>query len=118
MSLIGGWSVASDPLYESPAATLPQTQLLAAQPQLALTPDVQSSGRYAPMSVPSTPAAVCSVAWFKDPSGVEASVRKFLQPQRAAVMTTSDAVPANSGCFCRSLIVSPSFEDATARRKC
>ena len=45
MSSMGGWSLASDPLYASSLGTLPQTQLLAAHPQSLEVAVVQSRVR-------------------------------------------------------------------------
>src|SRR5882724_3846010 len=113
MSLIGGWSVAFDPLYESSLATLDHTQLLAAHPQFALVAVVQSSVRYAAMSVPSTPPRLASVCSFKTPCGSAASDKKFLQPYSVAVARLSDAVPT-SNCL-DIFIVVWSLREAKAR---
>src|SRR5258708_20339321 len=96
MSLIGGWSVPFDPLYESSPATLAHTQLLAEHPQLLLVLPVQSRGRYAAMRVPSTPALLASDCEFNVPSGLAASVRKFLQPYNSPVASLTDAVPTRT----------------------
>src|SRR5580765_2413628 len=96
MSLIGGWSVAFDPLYESSLATLDHTQLLAAHPQFALVAVVQSNVRYAAISVPSTPLRFASVCSLRTPCGSAASDKKFLQPYSVAVARLSDAVPTSS----------------------
>src|ERR687891_135059 len=94
MSLMGGWSGPSDPLYESSLATDPQTQLLAAHPQLALVDVVQSRARYAAISVP---------------CGAAASSRKSEQPYTAAPASIDNAVPKSSGCREKSFIVSASL---------
>ena len=81
MSLIGGWSLASDPLYASSLVTLPQTQLLAADPQFAADAVVQSSDRYA-RDERAFDARPIRERPFSPASPAErtASVRKSLQP--------------------------------------
>src|SRR5687767_13376752 len=110
MSLIGGWSLPSDPLYESSAATDAQTQLLAAHPQSAFVAVVQSSVRYAPISVPSTPARVASVLSSSVPCGAAASSRKSEQPYSPPPARTTNAVPKSSGCRDSGFIVSASLK--------
>src|SRR5205814_9361010 len=104
MSLIGGWSALVDPLYESSPATLPHTQLLAAQPHEPPAAG-QSRARYAAIRVPSTPVLVESVPSSKVPCGTALVSRKFPHPRSAADTNVRIAVPTSSGFFVTLFIV-------------
>src|SRR6185503_19958160 len=104
MSLMGGWSPLSDPLYESSAATLPHTQLLAAHPHEPPAAG-QSRARYAAINVPSTPAAVESVPSSKVPCGTALVSRKLLHPYRPPDSSVRIAVPTSSRFFVATFVV-------------
>src|SRR3954464_894771 len=100
MSLIGGWSSLVEPLYASSAATLPHTQLLAAQPHPgADVAFVQSRARYAPARVPSTPALLPSEPSSNVPWGMALVDRKSLHPYAPIDTRVRTAVPTSSRFF-------------------
>src|SRR3954464_13519713 len=109
MSLMGGWSSLVEPLNESSPATLPQTQLLAAQPHDPPAAG-QSRARYAAIRVPSTPDLVESVPSSSVPCGMALDSRKLLQPTRPADISVSIAVPTSSLFFVTIFIVMVSLK--------
>src|SRR5688500_2783974 len=110
MSLMLGWSDASDPLYASSLVTLPHTQLLAADPHAPPTPVVQSNARYAAIRLPSTPTLFASVCSSSVPCGSAALFRKSSQPYSPAATTVRSVAPKTSGCLDAIVIASPASQ--------